>query len=221
VTTRVKICGIKTEAALAAALAAGADFIGLVLYPPSPRALSLEAAAVLARQARGRAASVALVVDAGDALIDAITADVAPDYLQLHGRESPERAAAIRQRSGRPVIKAISVAGPDDASRACDYRGAADLILFDAKPPREGAGALPGGNGIPFDWRHLEPVRDEHPFMLSGGLTPANVAAAIALTGADIVDVSSGVETAPGEKDAASIHAFIAAAKGRARPSNP
>ncbi len=136
-----------------------------------------------------------------------------PDMFQLHGSETPERAAEIRRRTGRPVIKAISVECEGDADRASAYAGAADLILFDAKPPRGMAGALPGGNGLAFDWRLLSPLRGKMRFMLSGGLNAGNVAEAIALTGAAIVDVSSGVETSPGEKDAALIHQFVKASR--------
>ena len=217
---KVKICGIRDAATLAVALDAGADFIGLVVFPPSPRALTPAAAAQLAAAVRGRARSVALVVDATDALLDEIIATVAPDIIQLHGRETPERVAEIARRVRRPLVKALSVASMADAERASAYRPHAGLILFDAKPPKDGP--LPGGNGVAFDWRHLDTVKHDHPFMLSGGLTPANVAAAIHLTGADIVDVSSGVEAAPGEKSPDLIRAFIRAAKAeRQTPPHP
>ena len=212
--TKVKICGIRSSETLDAALAAGADYVGLVFFPPSPRYLTPAEATSLAKAARGRTLSVALVVDADDALLDSIVRDVAPDLLQLHGMETPDRVQAIARRYSLPLIKAISVASVADAERAALYRPHCRLILFDAKPsPAWGDGPLPGGNGIAFDWRHLETVKHEHPFMLSGGLTPANVAAAVDLTGADIVDVSSGVETTPGVKSPDLIRDFIQAAK--------
>lgn len=213
-TVCVKICGLKTEAAVAAALEAGADYVGFVFYPPSPRSVSPETAASLARIARERARIVALFVDPDDALLDAVVREVEPDLIQLHGKETPERVAAIRARCGRPVMKAISVATRADADRALAYRDVADLFLFDAKAPRGLVGALPGGNGISFDWRALDGVRGEVRFMLSGGLNPDNVAEAIRLTAPEAVDVSSGVETRPGEKDLRLIRRFIAAAKG-------
>jgi len=216
VSTRVKICGLKGIGALEAAIAAGASHFGMVFFPRSPRHISIGDAAVLTRTAGGRILSVALVVDAADAEIEAIVSAVQPDMLQLHGTETPDRAAAIRKASGRPVIKAISVAMPGDAERAFAYRDVADLILFDAKPSADRGGALPGGNGLAFDWRLLTPVRGRMDFMLSGGLTPDNVGRAIALTGAAIVDVSSGVEKAPGDKDEALIHSFVAAAANAA-----
>ena len=209
--TEVKICGIKSADALADAIAAGADYIGFVFFPPSPRYLTPRDAEPLADAARGRAKIVALVVDPDDALIDEIARVVRPDFVQLHGKETPERAADLARRSRLPIIKAISVASREDAERSRLYAPHVALILFDAKPPKDGP--LPGGNGVAFDWRHLETVKDNHPFMLSGGLTPANVAAAIELTQADIVDVSSGVERAPGEKSGDLVRAFIRAAK--------
>ena len=216
---KVKICGIKTPEALQAALAARADFVGFVFYPPSPRSLAPEVAAELAELARGRAASVALIVDADDATIERIVTAVEPDFLQLHGSESPERVAEIARRWGRPAIKAIKVESAGDAERALDYVDVAKLILFDAKAPKDLAGALPGGNGLAFDWRLLDGVKDRVPFMLSGGLTPDNVAEAIAATGATIVDVSSGVETAPGTKSPDLIRQFIAAARAAYVPA--
>ena len=194
-TTKVKICGLKTEAALEAALAGGADYVGLVFFPKSPRNVTPALAKALADKARGRARIVALTVDADDALLDTIAAAVAPDLIQLHGEESPDRVAAIRRRCGIPVMKAIKVETADDARRALAYREAADLVLFDARAPADST--RPGGNGAPFDWRALLGVKDEIAFMLSGGLTPDNVAEAIRTTGAPIVDVSSGVEFEP------------------------
>ena len=210
---RVKICGLKSSEALDAALAAGADYVGLVFYPRSPRNVDIAKAAALAARSRGRATVVALLVDPTDALVDEVMQHVAPDLLQLHGKETPERVAQIRARADRLVMKALAVETADDARQALAYRDAADLILFDAKAPKDLANALPGGNGVPFDWRALEAVKDQVPYMLSGGLTPDNVAAAIAVTGATAVDVSSGVERAPGEKDPDLIRRFVAAAK--------
>jgi len=209
----VKICGLTRPEHLEAAITAGASHYGMVFFARSPRNIAHTDAAVLSQTGRGRIRSVALIVDATDAEIDAILAAADPDMMQLHGHETPERAAEIRRRTGRPLIKAISVERKDDASRASDFDGVADLILFDAKPPRGVAAALPGGNGVAFDWSLLSPLRGKLRFMLSGGLTPANVAEAIALTGAAIVDVSSGVETAPGQKDAALIHQFVKASQ--------
>ena len=210
-TTKVKICGLKTEAALEAALAGGADYVGLVFFPPSPRNLAPDTARGLAAKARGRARIVALMVDPDDALIDAVVASADPDILQLHGEETPQRVAEVRQRWGKPVMKAIKVETAADAEAALRYHGSADLILFDARAPRESA--RPGGNGAPFDWQALLGVKDEVTYMLSGGLTPDNVAEAIRVTGAGIVDVSSGVEARPGEKDPALIRRFLRAAK--------
>lgn len=212
-TVKVKICGLKTEAALETALDAGADYVGLVFYPPSPRSLSPPEAGRLAGMARGRAEIVALVVDADDALLDEIMRAVGPDLIQLHGKETPDRVKAIRERCGRPVMKAIKVETRADAEAALAYRGAADLFLFDAKAPRDLANALPGGNGIAFDWHALDGVKGKVRFMLSGGLDPENVTAAIRLTTPEAVDVSSGVEVRPGEKDLQLIRRFLAAAK--------
>lgn len=211
-TTRVKICGLKTEAALDAALAGGADYVGLVFFPPSPRNVTPAAATALAAKARGRAKIVALMVDPDDTLIDTVMASAAPDLVQLHGEETPARVAEIRRHCGKPVMKAIKVETAADAARALDYLGSADLILFDARAPLDAT--RPGGNGAAFDWRTLLGVKDRVSFMLSGGLTPDNVAEAIRATGASIVDVSSGVESAPGEKDPDLIRRFLRAAKG-------
>ena len=210
--TKVKICGLKTEAAMEAALAGGADYVGLVFFPPSPRNVSTAMARVLAAEARGRAKIVALMVDPDDALIETVIASADPDILQLHGDETPERVRDIHRRWGKPVMKAIAVESVQDAVAALGYRGIADLILFDARAPRDST--RPGGNGAPFDWQALVSVKDQFPYMLSGGLTPDNVADAIRMTGAPIVDVSSGVELRPGEKDPALIGRFLRAAKG-------
>ena len=209
---KVKICGLRTEAALEAALAGRADYVGLVFFPPSPRNVAPAVAKVLAARARGRAKIVALMVDPDDALIAEVVATAAPDILQLHGQETPARVAEVRARWGIPVMKAVAVETAEDARAALRYSAAADLILFDARAPAEST--RPGGNGAPFDWRLLLGVTDEMPFVLSGGLTPDNVAEAIRLTGATIVDVSSGVESRPGEKDPDLIRRFLRAAKG-------
>lgn len=212
---RVKICGLSTRETLAAALDAGADMIGLVFFANSPRHVTPAAAERLADQARGRAEIVALVVDADDAHLAEIARVVRPDVLQLHGRESVGRATAIRQRFGGQTWKAIGVETAADAARALDYQRAVDRVLFDAKPPK--AADRPGGNGQTFDWTLLADVTDRVPYVLSGGLTPDNVADAIRATGADAVDVSSGVESAPGIKDIARIAAFVRAAKAAGR----
>lgn len=213
-TTDVKICGLKCPATMTAALEAGADYVGLVFFPPSPRSLDIDAARPLADLARGRAKIVVLTVDPDDALVDALAEELQPDIIQLHGSETPARAAEIKRRAGCGVMKAVKVATADDAQVAFEYAapaGPCDLILFDAKAPKDAI--LPGGNGLTFDWRALDGISGHLDYMLSGGLTPDNVAAAIRLTGAGAVDVSSGVERAPGEKDAARISAFLAAAK--------
>lgn len=210
-TTDVKICGLKTREALDAALAGGADYVGLVFFPPSPRYVDLATARQLAERARGRARIVALMVDPSDALIGDVVAQVSPDIIQLHGSETPDRVAAIRAATGLPVMKAIKVEGAGDAEHAMSYAGRADLVLFDAKAPT--GAVLPGGNGVAFDWALLDGVKDRVTFMLSGGLTPENVAEAVRRTGARTVDVSSGVERSPGEKDPDLIRRFLIAAK--------
>jgi phosphoribosylanthranilate isomerase len=212
-TVEVKICGLKTEAALDAALGSGADYVGLVFCAASPRNLDFETAHRLAERARGRARIVTLLVDPDDTLLDLVVAAVAPDIIQLHGSETPQRVAEVSKRLGRPVLKAVKVADADDALGALTYAGKADRILFDAKPVPGAAGTLPGGNGVPFDWEALAGVRGKLDYMLAGGLTPANVAEAIRLTGATAVDVSSGVESRPGEKDPELIRSFLHAAK--------
>ena len=209
---KVKICGIRTAEAMLAAVAAQTEYVGLVFFPPSPRNISVADAVPLADAARGRAAIVALTVDADDALVEDIMRRVRPDMLQLHGSETPARAAALRRRFHTKVMKAIKVETRADAEVALAYAEVADLILFDAKPPK--GADRPGGHGAVFDWRLLDTVAGKVPFMLSGGLTPENVAEAIRATGAETVDVSSGVETAPGVKSVALIQAFIAAAHG-------
>ena len=208
--TQVKICGLKTQTAIEAALAGGADYVGLVFFPPSPRNISLADARELAAMARGRAKIVALLVDADDAWIDAVVAAADPDFLQLHGDEPVARVREVRQRWARGVIKAVKVKTGADVEAAEPYRGVADMLLFDARPP-EGADR-PGGHGTPFDWNILSSAA--HPFILSGGLTPENVAEAIRATAACAVDVSSGVESSPGVKDPIRIGRFLRAAKG-------
>ena len=209
--TRIKICGLKTDAVMSAALDAGADDVGLVVFPPSPRNVSVSEAGRLAEIARGRARIVVLLVDAGDALIETVAKSVRPDLLQLHGSETPNRVADVKKRFGLPVMKAIKVATAADAEESLAFRGIADLILFDARPPKDAD--RPGGHGATFDWHALDAVKHQIDYMLSGGLTPANVADAIRATGAPAVDVSSGVETSPGVKDAELIRAFIQAVR--------
>ncbi len=211
---KVKICGVRTGAALDAALKAGADYFGLVFYPASPRHVEVDTARALCDRVREQIRSVALLVEPRDADVRHVVDMVRPDLIQLHGDESPERVRQVRALSGCPVIKAVKVETAADVDAARAYKGAADLLLYDAKPPAGAAAALPGGNGVPFDWEALTGVATRGDFMLSGGLTPSNVAEAIALTGATIVDVSSGVERAPGDKDPDLIRRFILAAKG-------
>lgn len=219
----VKICGLKTESALQAALEGGADYVGLVFHAKSPRNVDLAMARRLAAIARGQAKIVALLVDPDDSQLNDVVETVAPDIIQLHGSESPERVVEVAHCFGRPVLKAVKVATADDAQAALVYASGAAMVLFDAKAPDGEAGALPGGNGIAFDWRALASVQGKLPFMLAGGLTPQNVAEAIRLTGASAVDVSSGVESSPGEKDAGLIRDFLQAAKianqGRSSPA--
>ena len=197
-----------------AALDVGADLVGLVFFPPSPRALTPQAAARLAARARGRALVTALVVDADDGLFAEIDEHVKPDLLQLHGVESPARVSALKARFGRPVMKAIPVAEAADLRIVSDYEAVADRILFDARPPKEAN--RPGGHGRAFDWTLLARLSRKKPMMLSGGLTPDNVADAIRIVRPDAVDVSSGVERAPGEKDLAKIASFVKNARAAA-----
>jgi len=206
----IKICGVTDAAALDAAVAARADYIGLMFHPPSPRHLAPPAAAALAQRAAGRVKRVGVVVDAGDAEIAEAIAAGRLDALQLHGGETPARAAAIKGRFGLPVWKALSVAAAADVARAEIYGGAADFVLFDAKTP---AGGLPGGLGLAFDWSLLAGYRGPLPWGLAGGLAPDNVGEALRLTRAPLVDTSSGVESAPGVKDPAKIAGFCTAAR--------
>ncbi|HSM19464.1 MAG TPA: phosphoribosylanthranilate isomerase [Hyphomicrobiales bacterium] len=209
----VKICGLSRPDTLEAALVAGATYIGLVFYEPSPRNVSLEQAEELAALARGRATIVALTVDASDALLHDIAERVRPDFLQAHGEETPERVREITEITGIPGIKAIKVKNSTDVDQARAYADVAAMVLFDAGAPDALADALPGGNGIAFDWSLLESSDGSRQFMLSGGLNCSNIAEAIRVTGAPVVDVSSGVERAPGIKDAGLIRKFIEAAR--------
>jgi phosphoribosylanthranilate isomerase len=213
----VKICGLSTPEALDVALDAGADMVGFVFFPPSPRHLAFEAARLLGERVRGRAQKVALTVDAEDAWFEAIVQSLRPDLLQLHGSETAARVAALKRRFGLPVMKAVPIAQKDDLVLAANYIAAADRILFDARAPKEAT--RPGGLGRAFDWRLLENLALGVPFMLSGGLDAGNVAEALRITKAPGVDVSSGVERAPGEKDPDKIRAFIRAARKAALAS--
>ncbi|MDH3740418.1 MAG: phosphoribosylanthranilate isomerase [Hyphomicrobiales bacterium] len=211
-TVEVKICGLSTVAAVDCAVAAGAEYIGLNFYPPSPRYVAPQAAGELADRARGKSKIVALVVDADDTLLRQIADQVDPDFIQTHGSETPERIEQINQLLGKPVIKAMKVRAQDDIAGAVAFSDAAEMILYDAKAPDDLENALPGGNGIAFDWTLLT-GNDGEVFMLSGGLDADNVAEAVKVTHAPIVDVSSGVESAPGEKNLDLIRKFIEAAK--------
>lgn len=215
----IKICGLKTAATLAAALEAGADLVGFVHFEKSPRHVPLDLAPGLVAEVRGRALKVALTVNADDAALAAVIAAFDPDILQLHGRESPERVAAIRAAFGRPVMKALPVARREDLAVVPAYAAVSDRILFDAKPAPDDL--LPGGNGRVFDWTLLAGLDVARPVMLSGGLDAGNVAEALRVTAVDGVDVSSGVEDAPGVKSPEKIFAFIAAARGAAAGGAP
>ena len=208
---QVKICGLKTLEALDAAIGAGADYIGLVHFSRSPRHVSLEQAAELAKLAHGRVRSVLLLVNPDDELVKNAARIVAPDYIQLHGDESAQRVRAIRKQANIPIIKAVKVGNSADVEAASAYEDAADMLLFDARPPKDSP--LPGGNGVAFDWEALTGFEARQKYMLSGGLDPETVAKAVKRTGAPIVDVSSGVEQAPGVKDVNRIRQFIERAK--------
>ncbi|HLH93902.1 MAG TPA: phosphoribosylanthranilate isomerase [Xanthobacteraceae bacterium] len=207
----VKICGLKTPAALDAALEAGADLVGFVFFAPSPRHVGFEAARTLGAAVRGRAEKVAVAVDANDELLKAAIEALRPDLLQLHGRETPERVAVIRSRFRLPVMKALAITERADLSQIHLYAKVVDRLMFDARPPR--GATRPGGYGLAFDWRLLENLTLPVPFMLSGGLDAGNVAEALRITRANGVDVSSGVERYPGEKDVEKIGAFVSAAR--------
>jgi phosphoribosylanthranilate isomerase len=210
-TLDIKICGLSEPSTLEAALQGGASHVGFIFFPKSPRNVSLEQAGELVRRVGGRARSVAVSVDAGDELLDALIAVVRPDILQLHGSETPARVAAVKGRYGIPVMKAISVRHRQDLDDLTPYIRIADRFLLDAKPPKESE--LPGGNGVSFDWTVLESLDRGIDYMLSGGVNADNVANAIASTRASGVDVSSGVESSPGVKDAGRIAEFLALAR--------
>ena len=206
--TQAKICGINNPAAVVAAAAGGAAYIGLVFYPPSPRSLSPAQAAELASLVPDRIGRVGLFVDPDNAALEAVLKQAPLTMLQLHGQESPERVHAIKRHFGLPVMKAIGIGAAQDLDRASDYFAVADWLLFDAKPPQQ-PGALPGGNAAPFDWTVLSGRAWPLPWMLSGGLAVTNLAQAVRLTGAGVVDVSSGVEDRPGVKNPDRIRAFL------------
>jgi phosphoribosylanthranilate isomerase len=207
----VKICGLSTALTLDAALEAGADMVGFVFFPKSPRHIDFATARALGRRVEGRAKVVALSVDADDETLKRIVDALSPDLMQLHGAETPERVKRIGELCALPTMKAIGVAARADLAQAKAYESVADTLLIDAKPPKDAA--LPGGNGRPFDWRLTRDFHSRVPWLLSGGLDPENVATAIALSGARGVDISSGVESAPGVKDERKIRAFVAAAR--------
>ncbi len=207
---RTKICGLRDAGHIAAAAEAGAAYVGFVFFAKSPRNIGLDEARALAIDVPAGVAKVALVVNADDAFLDQLTETVPLDMLQLHGSESPGRVREVKTRYGLPVMKAIGVAEAEDVPQIDDYAAVADQLLIDAKPPR--GADLPGGNGLTFDWRLIAGRRWPVPWMLAGGLVPGNVAEAIQLTGTRQVDVSSGVESAPGIKDPELIRAFLAEA---------
>jgi len=211
----VKICGLKTPETLDAALDAGADMVGFVFFSPSPRNLGLEAARLLGERVKGRAKKVALSVDASDAELAAAIDALKPDMLQLHGKEAPERVASVRSRFRLPVMKALPVETRADLSPVHLYAKVVDWLLFDGRAPR--GASRPGGLGKSFDWRVLDKLNPGVPFMLSGGLDAANLAEALRITRAPAVDVSSGVERTPGEKDPDKIRAFVRAARDAER----
>ena len=207
----IKICGLMTPQALDVALDSGADLVGFVFFAPSPRNLGLELARTLGERVRGRAAKVALTVNANNDTLGSIVDALKPDMLQLHGKEAPERVAVVRSRFGLPVMKALPIAERGDLSPIREYAQVADRLIFDARAPQEAT--RPGGLGKPFDWTLLSGIDPGVPFMLSGGLDANNVAQALRITRAPGVDVSSGVERAPGEKDPDMIRTFIRAAR--------
>jgi len=211
---QVKICGLSTQAHIDAAARAGARYVGFVFFPKSPRNIAPDQARRLAMAVPEGLCKVALTVNADNAILDALIEQVPLDMLQLHGSESPDRVAEVQARYGLPVMKAVGVADESDLPRLQDYLRVANQVLVDAKPPK--GGELPGGNGLAFDWRLIAGRRWPVPWMLAGGLTPQNVAKAVEMTGARQVDVSSGVETAPGQKDADLIARFVEASQLRA-----
>ena len=210
----IKICGLSTAETLDAALDAGADMVGLVFFARSPRNVNLEQAGELARRVEGRAKIVTLSVDPSDEELSAVIQAVRPDFVQLHGKETPERVAKAKLMFGLPVIKAIGISFAADLAKVSDFENVADWLLFDAKPP-PGAD-LPGGNGLSFDWNLLTPRPTPTKIMLSGGLSPSNVAEAVTRVRPDAIDVSSGVESGPGRKDPDLIRQFIAEARAAA-----
>ncbi|QGA56950.1 phosphoribosylanthranilate isomerase [Brucella sp. 2280] len=213
----IKICGLKTPEAVAAALDGGATHIGFIFFPKSPRHITPDAAARLRAAATGRAVAVAVTVDADDETLDEIVKTVRPDMLQLHGGETPERVRFLKERYNLPVMKAFSIREAGDLEAIAPYRGIADRFLFDAKPPK--GSELPGGNGISFDWNLLAALDADIDYMLSGGLNADNIAEALLKTGAPGIDISSGVECAPGEKDVRLIENFFqAVADANAQP---
>ena len=209
----VKICGLTSHDAVAAAVAGGARFTGFVFYPPSPRDLTPEQAAALVAGVAPGITRVGVFVDPDDATLDKVLAKVPLDLLQFHGAETPARLAAVKDRLRRKVMKAIKVAAEIDLQAAKEFFGVADWLMFDAKPPKDFQNALPGGNALAFDWQLLRQKQWPLPWMLSGGLTPDNLAEAATISRAEVLDVSSGVERRPGEKDPAKIRAFLARAK--------
>ncbi|MDX1401236.1 MAG: phosphoribosylanthranilate isomerase [Kiloniellales bacterium] len=212
---KVKICGLSEAATLRAAVEAGAEFVGFNFYPPSPRSVTLKEAADLAAKVPKGVTKVGIFVDADSKVIVAAAEAAKLDLLQLHGSESPERVAEIKALTGLPVMKVVKLRKMEDLAATRDYEKVADRLLFDARPPEDRDDMLPGGNALAFDWTMLAGKSWEKPWMLAGGLTPANVREAIATTHAETVDVSSGVETSPGKKDANLIEEFVAAAKNR------
>jgi len=211
----IKICGLNSPESLDAALDAGADAVGFVFFPRSPRHLGFEAARALGRRVRGRALKVALAVNAADDWFAAAIEALTPDMLQLHGKETPDRVVVVRARFGLPVIKALPIAERMDLAPVRLYANVADRLLFDARAPR--TATRPGGLGLSFDWKLLQGIDTKVPFLLSGGLDAGNVAEALRITNAPGVDVSSGVERAPGEKDPDKIRAFVRAARNAAK----
>lgn len=210
---QIKLCGLKTPDAIKTAADVGADYIGFVFYPQSPRAVAPMQAVELARLVPGSTKIVGLFVDPDDTLLENIITQVGPDMIQLHGDESPDRVAEIRSNYGIKVMKAVPIGSQADLNRAMAYAPVADMLLFDARPPKNVVSALPGGNGIAFDWNLLKDAGLEGPWMLSGGLTCENVADAIAIAKPPAIDVSSGIEDRPGHKDPARIREFVAAAR--------
>lgn len=210
-TVRAKICGLSDADSVRAAVEGGAAFVGFVFYPPSPRAITPDKVAKLAALVPASVGRVGLFVDADDDEIDAVVARDALDMLQLHGAESPERVSELRARTGLRVMKAVSVAAASDIERATGYYGSANWLMFDAKPPKDMSGALPGGNALAFDWLLLKGWEFPLPWMLAGGLDASNVAEAVRLSGARFVDTSSGVEDSPGVKNPDRIREFLEA----------